>query len=169
MGPPHVSPLAAMKEEHTQREDSLAKLSTSNYGLTTTSNIEWRFVAEPDAPPRGGWPVEERLRRAFQLVHSDAQEDGAEGLAKLRASGAQHRRPMPMHELEAKLEAPNAKLAAMREPRVVVPEAIGARLYTGPLASTAGGLEHRASRRRARKLVELVSTPLLHGDRLRPT
>lgn len=135
VGPPHVSPLAAMKEEHTQREDSLAKLSTSNYGLTTASNIEWRFVAEPDAPPRGGWPIEERLRRAFQ---SECQQDDSEELSKLRTSGAQHRRPMPIHELKATLEAPNAKLEAMREPRVVLPEAIGARLYTGPLASAPG-------------------------------
>ena len=39
-------------------------LVTGNYEIETTSAIEYAFVATPDSPPEGGWPVEEKLRRA---------------------------------------------------------------------------------------------------------
>ncbi len=54
-----------MADEHTSRGDSTREFTTSNYDLHTSSAVEWAFVATPDAPPPGGWPVEEKLRAAL--------------------------------------------------------------------------------------------------------
>lgn len=143
IGSPQPNVHAAMEAEHTQREDSDDKMTTENYGITTTSAIEWRFVGEPDSPPHGGWPVEERLRAAFAIPAASAAEADRPahgrwgrlnlGLRNLAASGAQHRTALPLSELEAACAVPNAKLSAMGEPVATLEEAIGARLYTGPL------------------------------------
>ena len=71
-----------MAGEHSARSDSERDFTTSNYDLRTTSAVEWAFVATPDAPPEGGWPVEKKIRAAL---------DGGEGadLEAIRASGAQ--------------------------------------------------------------------------------
>ena len=82
VGSPNPKVMAAMDEEHSARSDSTRDFTTSNYDLRTTSAVEWAFVATPDAPPDGGWPVEEKIRAAL---------DGGEGadLEAIRASGAQ--------------------------------------------------------------------------------
>ena len=82
VGSPNPKVMAAMTEEHSARGDSTRDFTTSNYDLRTTSALEWAFVATPDAPPDGGWPVEEKIRAAL---------DGGEGadLEAIRASGAQ--------------------------------------------------------------------------------
>ena len=82
VGSPNPKVMAAMTEEHSARGDSTRDFTTSNYDLRTTSALEWAFVATPDAPPDGGWPVEEKIRAVL---------DGGEGadLEAIRASGAQ--------------------------------------------------------------------------------
>ena len=60
VGSPSPKVKEMMAEEHTARGDSKATLFSKNYEVDTTPAIEWRFVAEPDAPPPGGW----RLRCA---------------------------------------------------------------------------------------------------------
>ena len=160
VGSPQPDVHMAMAAEHMKKEDSIERITTENYGITTTSSIEWRFVAEPESPPHGGWPVEERLRMAHAISSSpDASQSSASRIAstakagvtlahptghrrwghlnlalrKLAASGAHHRTALPLSALEDACNAPNAKLASMREPLVTLDEAIGARLYTGPL------------------------------------
>ena len=82
VGSPNPKVMAAMTEEHSARGDSTRDFTTSNYDLRTTSAVEWAFVATPDKPPAGGWPVEKKIRAAL---------DGGEGadLEAIRASGAQ--------------------------------------------------------------------------------
>ena len=53
-----------MEAEHINRSDSDRKFTTSNYELTTTSSIEWKFSAVPESPPEGGFPKEQKILRA---------------------------------------------------------------------------------------------------------
>ena len=82
VGSPNPMVMEAMAGEHSARSDSERDFTTSNYDLRTTSAVEWAFVATPDKPPEGGWPVEKKIRTAL---------DGGEGadLEAIRASGAQ--------------------------------------------------------------------------------
>ena len=82
VGSPNPMVMEAMAGEHSARSDSTRDFTTSNYDLRTTSAVEWAFVATPDQPPEGGWPVEKKIRTAL---------DGGEGadLEAIRASGAQ--------------------------------------------------------------------------------
>ena len=82
VGSPNPMVMEAMAGEHSARSDSERDFTTSNYGLRTTSAVEWAFVATPDKPPAGGWPVEEKIRAAL------AGGEGAD-LEAIRASGAQ--------------------------------------------------------------------------------
>ena len=114
---------------------------TSNYEIKTTSAIEYAFVATPDSPPKGGWPVEEKLRRAQQGLRerlrqccltreeSERQAD----LDLLIKSGAKMREPMPLAVLDELMLKKNVQLAEIEEPPLMLAEAMGARLYTGPL------------------------------------
>lgn len=131
IGAPNPRVMVAMAAEHEEAADSHEKVTTSNYELTTTSAIEWAFVATPDCEPRTGWPAEERLRRAHaQSASSVGRSAGDEALI---ASGARMRAPMPLDELRALIAERNEQLAALSEPPLELVEAYGARLYTGPL------------------------------------
>ena len=108
IGPPEAHVKAAMEREHTAAADSLDEFTTGNYGVTTTPQIEWWFVVEPE---RGiAWPVE----------------------AKLVGSPEKMRKPMPVKELEAALARGNSQMRSLGEPLLLVEEVFGARLYTGP-------------------------------------
>ena len=127
VGSPDPNIKVRMADEHAARGDSSRPFTTGNYGVTTTSATEWAFVATPDAPPAAGWPTEEKIRAALA-------GDGGADLAALLASGAQHRQPRPLAELEAATEHnANERLRELVEPQVSMEEAIGLRLYTGPL------------------------------------
>ena len=116
-----------MADEHTGRGDSARPFTTSNYDLRTTSATEWAFVATPDERPESGWPVEEKIRAAL------AGEEGAD-LDGIRKAGAHHRQPRPLAELTAAMDAKvNSQLRELREPEMIDEEALGLRLYTGPL------------------------------------
>ena len=82
VGSPSPKVMATMVEEHSARSDSELEFTTSNYDLRTTSAVEMAFVATPDAPPAGGWPVEGKIRAAL------GGNAGADYEA-IRASGAQ--------------------------------------------------------------------------------
>ena len=82
VGSPNPKVMATMAEEHSARSDSELDFTTGNYELRTTSAVEMAFVATPDAPPAGGWPVEEKIRAAL------GGNAGADYEA-IRASGAQ--------------------------------------------------------------------------------
>ena len=98
----------AMAAEHTQQADSLIEFTTKNYGVTTTSATEWAFVVEPSSRPDDAWPVETK----------PVQE---------------RRRPMPIAELERRVDERGVQLSEQGDPVLTLEEAFGARLYTGPL------------------------------------
>ena len=125
IGSPNPNVQEAMEKEHTQRDDSDNKFTTSNYDLTTSSRMEWAFVYTPDQPPDGGFPIEQKVARALS-----AEGEMDPSLIELRKSGVQPRKPLALKELEAKLVDNNAKLKKLREPPVNLPEAMAARLYT---------------------------------------
>ena len=132
IGSPSANARKAMEEEHTKRDDSHVKLTTGNYGMTTTSAIEWLFVATPDKPPEEGFPVEEKLRAA--RAPTPVGQERSKGEEALIASGAQPRVTMTLEKMGEELEArANTKLRGLGEPEVSVDEGVGARLYTGPL------------------------------------
>ena len=125
IGSPNPNVQEAMEKEHTQRDDSDNKFTTSNYDLTTSSRMEWAFVYTPDQPPDGGFPIEQKVARALS-----AEGEMDPSLIELRKSGVQLRKPLALKELEAKLVDNNAKLKKLGEPPVNLPEAMAARLYT---------------------------------------
>jgi len=118
IGPPEAHVAPAMEREHTTAADSLEKFTTDNYDLTTTPQIEWWFVAEPNRDIT--WPVEAKL--------VDAPE--------------KRRKPMPMRELEAVLAQKNTQLRSLNEPELLREEGFGARLYTGPMCASLHVQQH---------------------------
>ena len=112
IGPPDPNVHSAMEREHTASADSHEEFSTTNYAVTTTPAKEWQFVAEPNA--HIVWPVEEKLRGVSPELM---------------------RRPMPMVEMKAALKEKNMSLQALNEPLLLLVEAFGMRLYTGPMCA----------------------------------
>ena len=112
IGPPNRNIGQAMERDHLHSEDSSDEFTTSNYMMTTTPQIEWWFVAEPDRAVE--WPKEGNIK-----------EDGT--------SHATRRRPLPLSELKHRLHEVNAQLAVLEEPELMLEEGLGARLYTGPM------------------------------------
>ena len=129
IGQPDPKVLEAMAREHTGCDDSREEFTTGNYGIKTSSAVEWAFVASPDQEPTGGWPKEEKLLKAQT---TPAMERGSNE-RQLLDSGAQLRKPLPTEELTAKMEGKNERLAALGEEKLVFAEAVAARVYTGPL------------------------------------
>ena len=131
VGTPNHSVKQTMEDEHTRRDDSEREFVTQNYDVRTSSAVEWAFVATPDKPPAGGFPKEEKILRA--LAPEGARRK-SKSLIAIQASGAQPRKPKPVAELEAVVEEKwNAQLRTMSEPEMSTEEALGLRLYTGPL------------------------------------
>jgi len=112
-----------MMEEHTARSDSKKEFKSPNYGVTTTSEVEWKFVAKPDDPVEH-WPREEKL------VHYIPKRGGS---GSQRLPKLVHRSPMLLPQLQSEMDERNRRLREMKEPELVLEEALGARLYTGPL------------------------------------
>ena len=88
----------------------------SNYGVTTTSKIEWTFIADSKATPEQlgipRWPVE--------------SED------KLPERDKCRRKPI-LSELKEKAKEYTPKLEAATQPPLVDEELIAANSYTGPV------------------------------------
>ena len=62
IGGPNPNLHQAMADEHLQGSESTQEFTTSNYGVTTTSEIEWRYVVEGKSGlnllGRSSWPEE---------------------------------------------------------------------------------------------------------------
>ena len=129
IGQPDPKVLEAMAREHTGCDDSREEFTTGNYGIKTSSEVEWAFVAAPEKEPTGGWPKEEKLLKAQT---TPAMERGSNE-RQLLDSGAQLRKPLPTEELTAKMDEKNQRLVELREEKLVFAEAVAARVYTGPL------------------------------------
>ena len=106
IGAPDPKVQMAMEREHTQSKDSQAEFVTGNYGVTTTSDTEWRFVTAPESQQE--WPVEARLAERPE----------------------KQRKPLPLADLRKSLETQNARLKSLGEPPLGEIEAVGGRLYT---------------------------------------
>jgi hypothetical protein len=115
IGPLNPKVRETMESEHTTSSDSLEEFTAGNYGVTTTPKQEWLFVVEPDQ--KGVvWPVEKKMLGT------------AESRGKMR-------KPMLLAVLEAELDKINKQLEAMNEPKLMLVEALGGRLYTGPMCA----------------------------------
>ena len=113
VGSPDVKVLKAVHREHCSSSDSKVEFTTGNYSVTTTSETEWKFVMEPDAPIQ--WPVEGRLK----------QDPNAATLM---------RKPTAPESLHTSMQQINAKLVAMGEYNLLAwQDVVGARLFTGPM------------------------------------
>jgi len=114
IGPPDPHVYEQMEREHTAAADSDVEFTTGNYAVTTKPKFEWWFVADPENKDRPeSWPDEQALLR--------------------ESAPDRMRKPLPIRELERKLADKNRELQALREPKLLLDEAIGARLYTGPM------------------------------------
>ena len=142
VGAPRNNMLDAMVADHTKRADSRLPFTTGNYGITTTSNIEWRFVYEPDQSQA----EQESGEGEGEQGEGEGEEAGthtsgvevissawpAESEARL-PNRAHCRKPRPLSEFTEAMDEKNAQLQAVKQPPMTTEELIGARLYTGPL------------------------------------
>ena len=150
-----------MKAEHTQQADSTIEWTTGNYGVKTTSALEYWFVVDPDGNEAAAVRAAQRLRDAeARLVaaalrgdsgaSSDEFEQARAELAALEArDGAQcewpveerlrepsraeeRRRPRRMDAFGPERTNVDAQLEKLGQPPISNEEFFGGRLYTGP-------------------------------------
>ena len=123
LGAPSPQFMEAMAKEHTACGDSNVRFSSENYGVETCSAVEWRFVAEPEAPPEeGGWPTEGKLELPQLGMWSSDKEKS------LYEAGAQPRGWMKPQVRRARGEPRSHRGAAPSERR----DACSARPYMLP-------------------------------------
>ena len=79
----------------------------------TTSEAEWEFVEDPNL----------RNLQKYNWVHGDTSH----------AARRLRRQPWPQEYLKQKMEEQNEKLSEGKHERLILDEAIAARLYTGPV------------------------------------
>ncbi len=115
LGPPRKLQYEAMVKEHCESADSDVEFFADNYGITTTSKIEWNFVADPS---------EKNLKKL--LLEQWPQETTLKDV-KLR------RRPKAIDDFEGDLDEINAKLYKLGLPRMTIVEVIALRLWSGPM------------------------------------
>lgn len=114
IGDPNPRVFQTMKREHTREKDSQIKWTTGNYGVTTTPEIEWHFVAGDSGwKPKfvtgeWSWPAETK-----DTQHSRTWK----GLC----------------EFQGVFDEINARLEAKSEKPLDSSEWIAGRLYTGPM------------------------------------
>eukprot|EP00966_Prymnesium_polylepis_P017998 415452-Prymnesium_polylepis.3 len=94
-----------MAAEHTASSDSFDRFITGNYGVTTTPQLEWWFVTDPERDEE--WPKEEKLHAASPNIM---------------------RSPLLSAEMARRLDKVNRQLAMMKEPELIKEEALGARI-----------------------------------------
>ena len=82
--------------------------------MVTTPELEYAFVVDPGAARP--WPTEARWEER---------------------PGRRRRAPLPLATLHTLLEEKNRQLEELGEPPLSVEEAVGARLYTGPMVRSA--------------------------------
>ena len=110
VGAPKPKVLEGMESDHCAMPDSTEPFDMPNRKATSTSIIEWRFVASPAEGADG---------RGTQFVPYP--------------NAKMSRIPLPWDSFQAELGQRNEKLAEMKQPELVKEEFLGARLYTGPV------------------------------------
>ena len=108
IGRPNPNVRRAMEDEHTKASDSKDEFTTANYTVTTTPEIEWWFVTDPE---REGvaWPEEAYLPKDMK------------------------RTPMALAQLVSRLDDVNMRLEERCAPVLLLEEAFGVRLFTGAM------------------------------------
>ena len=118
IGSPDPKVFKDMEQDHCGKPDSHIEFTTGNYSVVTTSDIEWKFVAQPETQIR--WPIEERLANAGNNDHM--------------------RKLLPCAILERRMDMQNRRLDAIGADLLTWAEVVGGRLYTGPLFVKYNGL-----------------------------
>ena len=91
----------------------------SNYGIETTSKVEWLFVVSTD---------EDVAREQLQLERWPVESD------EKMSDRTKCRVKRTLTELDAEIEARNEQLEEANQPKVEMEEVIAAQLYTGPVS-----------------------------------
>ena len=119
VGQPQPKLMLAMQREHIESLDSEVDFTTSNYQIRTCSKIEWYFVVDPVAG--------EKYCRDKGLDVWPAERDST-----LRSR--RRRRTMDWDDLDTRLMRKNHRLNIVgAASRLLWEEALGLRLYTGPM------------------------------------
>jgi hypothetical protein len=113
IGIPETRALKAMELEHTAAADSLDEFTSADYGVSTTPQLEWFFVAEPEQGIE--WPTETR------------------NLGASEPSPSKRRQPMPLGRLDVLTLIKNKELVELGQETLLFEELLGGRLYTGPM------------------------------------
>ena len=130
VGSPNPKVMEMMAEEHTaaatgRRDFHHEQLRRGDVDRRSNGSL-W---TTPDAPPSGGWPIEKKIRRA------NAGEVGAD-LAAIRPPARSQASHEPSTLTAAMDEGSPNGAARAGEPLMTIEEAIGLRMYTGPLSSS---------------------------------
>lgn len=88
VGVPQSLTAQALQQEHTERADAALEFTAGNYGTTTTSQVEYAFVADGKPAPAEtcNLPDEQRRRKPCSLASFSAARKERDG--RLRALGA---------------------------------------------------------------------------------
>lgn len=115
-GPAQADRMAGLRAEHRAAADSDICFTTGNYGITTTSRIEFTLVVEPD------------------LVKGRDEALAAAGLTAWPAEmqGSQKREVLPLDAFTRKIAEFNTRLGNHGFAPLEQAEFIAARMYTGP-------------------------------------
>ena len=118
VGPPNPKLLKAMTAEHMEGQgaESTDEFVTGNYGIRTSSKVEWLFVCDPEATP---------TQLNLECWPKESEE-------KLSDRGRCRRR-RPLVDILADAESRNQALEKANQPRLVKEEIVAANLYTGPV------------------------------------
>lgn len=127
IGEPQPNVFETMLAEHRKRADSHVDFVTGNYGIKTTSALEWAFVVSPEggvhaALPRGAGG---RARQPPRDV--SAEEWPTEATDKLPDSSLR-RRVEPFEKVLERMAEVNARLRDVHEPELIKEEVTAARL-----------------------------------------
>ena len=127
-----------MLHEHCNAHDSATRFTTPNYGISTTSEIEWWFVVNPIAG-----------RRRLGFEHYPAETTG---LAQSCARGRTQLKPPSLFADE--IGRVSSELRKGGHSPLQEEEFISARLYTGPLFTKYNAVLRGVGRGAAPSLIE---------------
>ena len=117
VGMPSPNLRLAMWAEHCGSADSAQEFTTNNYGVKTTSTIEWWAVVDPAAGLKE-LKLKEYPSETFGI--DDERKRGSTGL-------------VPLKEFLPALEEKNLVLRKLNEPELLEEELLAGRSYTGPM------------------------------------
>ena len=142
VGPPSVSLWEAIEREHCASSDSHDDFTAPNYGVRTSSCIEYHFVhfgAEGLEVLKKDHPKAMRLLVASTKDGRNVYAYPAEDPDKLKSgdsdavSAAKPRTPLSYTDIEPKLMGKNDELVQLGSEPMGKEEFLSARMYTGPV------------------------------------